>query len=121
MQLNLPLFSGFNPTSIHFKLNYSKAVMSKTYVIQWKSAVNGRSGKGTKLFDFEQARRLADELNQEFPGIHHEPVEANPPLSQAPVGPAPQTLEEPSPAELGESGAEAPQITHDSDPVLSVR
>ena len=50
--------------------------MNKNYVIQWKSKVNGRMGKGTKVFDREQAVRLADELNEEYPDIDHEVIEA---------------------------------------------
>jgi hypothetical protein len=46
--------------------------MSNTYVIQWKSKVNGRAGRGTKHFSLEDAERLVDELNHEYPTIHHE-------------------------------------------------
>ena len=46
--------------------------MSKTYVIQWKSKINGRAGKGTKQFSLEEAETLVQELNQEYPNIHHE-------------------------------------------------
>ncbi len=46
--------------------------MKKSYVIQWKSMANGRSGKGTKIFDRESAERLVEELNREYPHIHHE-------------------------------------------------
>ena len=49
--------------------------MNKTYVIQWKSTVNGRAGRGTKLFEREEAERLVAELNQEYPQIVHECVE----------------------------------------------
>jgi hypothetical protein len=37
--------------------------------------VNGRAGKGTKIFDRESAERLVEELNREYPQIHHEMVE----------------------------------------------
>ena len=51
--------------------------MSKhSYVIQWKSKVNGRAGRGTKLFAQHEARRLVDELNREYPEIEHEMVNA---------------------------------------------
>ena len=50
--------------------------MSKTYVIQWKSRVNGRAGKGTKLFTLEEGESLVWELNQEYPNIHHELVDS---------------------------------------------
>ena len=92
--------------------------MSKSYVIQWKSAINGRTGKGTKRFDFEEAKRLADELNREFPGIEHEPVEANPPTAESPGTRSLRSMEEPPPAEAPESGSENSQVTHEPAPVL---
>ena len=52
--------------------------MSKTYVIQWKSKVNGRAGKGTKLFDLDEAQELVAELNQEYPDIFHELLNTEP-------------------------------------------
>jgi hypothetical protein len=48
--------------------------MSNAYVIQWKSMVNGRAGKGTKFFDRAEAEELAEELNREYPQIRHEAV-----------------------------------------------
>jgi hypothetical protein len=48
------------------------------YVIQWKSKVNGRAGRGTKQFDRQEAERLAEELNREYPDILHEVVKAIP-------------------------------------------
>ena len=48
--------------------------MNKTYVIEWKSKVNGRSGRGTTLFDREEAERLAQELNHDYPEIDHQPL-----------------------------------------------
>jgi len=48
--------------------------MNKKYIIHWKSKVNGRAGKGTKLFDADEADQLARELNLEYPQIHHEAV-----------------------------------------------
>jgi len=53
--------------------------MSDTYVIQWKSKVNGRAGKGSKAFGREEAEQLADELNLEYPQILHEVVRYKPP------------------------------------------
>ncbi len=105
--------------------------MSKSYVIQWKSAINGRTGKGTKLFEREEAQRLADELNQEYPDIQHEPVEANTtegiPGNQQLEAPEPEPVEPSAAAEQTESveqpgaGSESPQVTHDPDPALSFR
>lgn len=51
--------------------------MNKLYVIQWKSKVNGRAGRGTKTFERSEAERLVEELNQEYPQILHEAVEAD--------------------------------------------
>jgi hypothetical protein len=48
--------------------------MSSTYVIRWKSKVNGRAGRGTKCFERGEAERLAQELNREYPQIEHEAV-----------------------------------------------
>jgi hypothetical protein len=48
--------------------------MSSTYVIRWKSKVNGRAGRGTKCFERTEAERLAEELNREYPQIEHEAV-----------------------------------------------
>ena len=51
--------------------------MSKhRYVIQWKSKVNGRAGRGTKEFDRPEAERLVTELNREYPQIVHEVITA---------------------------------------------
>ena len=51
--------------------------MSNSYIIQWRSLVNGRTGKGSKLFQRSEAEQLAAELNREYPEIHHEVVPAN--------------------------------------------
>jgi hypothetical protein len=53
--------------------------MSNTYVIQWKSKVNGRAGRGTKQFSREEAEQLVEELNEEYPQIRHEVVPWRPP------------------------------------------
>ncbi len=52
--------------------------MHKHYVIQWRSTVNGRAGRGTKVFEKSEAEQLVDELNREYPQIVHEVVEADP-------------------------------------------
>jgi len=46
--------------------------MTKNYLIQWKSKVNGRAGRGTKLFSRYEAEKLVAELNAEYPQINHE-------------------------------------------------
>ena len=61
--------------------------MSVAYVIQWKSKVNGRAGRGTKQFEHQEAERLAEELNREYPDILHEAVKAMP---QSERGPEPE-------------------------------
>jgi len=50
--------------------------MNNSYVIQWKSKVNGRAGRGTKHFEKEEADRLVVELNHEYPEIEHSAVPA---------------------------------------------
>jgi hypothetical protein len=81
--------------------------MSKFYIIQWKSKLNGRAGKGTKMFEWEEAAELAEELNREYPDIQHEVVEAT--LVEEPVA----SEEEPAP------GPEMPQTNHSPDHALS--
>lgn len=44
----------------------------KTHAIHWKSNVNGNIGTGKKLFEKKEAERLATELNESYPDIHHE-------------------------------------------------
>jgi hypothetical protein len=46
--------------------------MSKKYIIKWKSKVNGRAGRGTKLFEREEGADLVQELNRDYPDIEHE-------------------------------------------------
>ncbi len=53
--------------------------MSDSYVIQWKSKVNGRFGRGTRTFSRSEAEELTNELNAEYPDILHEAVPARPP------------------------------------------
>lgn len=76
-------FENFLPNRVSGKthcnqrgLSRSKSGMNKRYVIQWKSRVNGRCGRGTKLFEQEEANNLVEELNREFPQIEHQAVES---------------------------------------------
>ena len=62
--------------------------MGKTYVIRWRSTVNGRAGRGAKLFEREEAERLAAELNQEYPEILHEALDTESESRMAPFPPA---------------------------------
>lgn len=61
--------------------------MNKSYVIHWRSKTNGRIGTGTTRFDREEADRLVEELNRDYPEIEHRPVnvgtegDANPIIS----------------------------------------
>lgn len=47
------------------------------YVIQWKSKDDARIGRGPKRFGKEEAERLAEELNQEYPQMEHTAVLAS--------------------------------------------
>lgn len=85
-------------------------------MIQWKSLVNGSSGKGTKLFELEEAQLLANELNQQHPDIRHELVEAG---TQAPE-PVP-VAQQPESGEEVKAGSENPQVNLETDPALSFR
>jgi hypothetical protein len=51
----------------------------KTHIIHWVSSVTGGIGTGKKLFEKEEAERLAVELNSNYPDIDHEAVPAAPP------------------------------------------
>ena len=67
----------------------------KTYAIHWKSNVSGSIGTGTKLFEKDAAERLATELNESYPEIHHEARIPAPPAAE-PVEhdqPSPQPIE----------------------------
>lgn len=83
--------------------------MNKSYVIEWKSQVNGRAGRGTKSFELKEAHRLAEELNREYPGIHHEPVESE---SEAPPP-------EPASTEKAEVAPEVPGLNRSPDHAFS--
>jgi hypothetical protein len=85
--------------------------MSKSYVIQWKSKLNGRAGKGTKVFDWDEATGLAQELNGEYPDIQHEVIEAS-------IMETPSTMER-EPVNEATAGAEAPQTNHSPDHAFS--
>jgi hypothetical protein len=56
--------------------------MSSTYVIRWKSKVNGRAGRGTKCFEHAEAEHLAAELNREYPEIEHEVMKMTPEMTE---------------------------------------
>jgi hypothetical protein len=49
-----------------------RTVRTEMFVIQWKTKVDARCGQGTKLFPREEAERLVEELNREYPHIQHE-------------------------------------------------
>ncbi len=60
----------------------------KTHAIHWKSTVSGKIGTGTRLFEKEEAERLATELNEDYPDIDHDavipvPLSAEPALAEA--------------------------------------
>ena len=54
----------------------------KTHAIHWKSTVSGRIGTGTRLFEKEEAERLATELNEDYPDIDHDAVIPVPPSAE---------------------------------------
>jgi hypothetical protein len=51
-----------------------KTELKKTYVISWRSRIGPAAGQGKKRFEREEAERLAEELNREYPGFIHEAV-----------------------------------------------
>ncbi len=60
----------------------------KTHAIHWKSTVSGKIGTGTRLFEKKEAKRLATELNKDYPDIDHDavisvPASAEPALAEA--------------------------------------
>jgi hypothetical protein len=57
----------------------------KTHAIHWKSTVSGKIGTGTRLFEKEEAERLATELNEDYPDIDHDAVIPVPPSAEPPV------------------------------------
>jgi hypothetical protein len=60
----------------------------KTYAIHWKSSVTGTIGTGTKRFEKEDAERLAAELNENYPDIHHEAIIPAPTAAELPIAQA---------------------------------
>lgn len=70
-----------------------RGVMRNSYVIGWKSRVNGRAGRGKKVFELVEAQRLADELNREYPSIDHQAVEAKPTAETPPDARLPEQTE----------------------------
>ena len=49
--------------------------MKKTYAISWTSRIGPAAGQGKRRFGQEEAQKLADELNREYPGFIHEAVD----------------------------------------------
>jgi hypothetical protein len=76
--------------------------MNNSYVIQWKSKVNGRAGRGTKRFEKDEVDQLVEELNREYPQIEHQAILA----TDVEVEPAEET--------------EAPTTIDVSTPILSL-
>jgi hypothetical protein len=48
--------------------------MKKTFAIAWRSRIGPAAGQGKRRFEREEAERLAEELNREYPGFIHEAV-----------------------------------------------
>jgi hypothetical protein len=89
--------------------------MSNSYVIQWRSKVNGRAGKGTKTFSREAADDLVEELNQEYPEIEHLVVGAPQETVSEAAGDrtSPALVEDPGNAEETEVEEEEPPADED--------
>jgi hypothetical protein len=49
--------------------------MKKTYAISWRSRIGPAAGQGKRRFGREEAEKLAEELNREYPGFIHEAVD----------------------------------------------
>ena len=64
----------------------------KTHVIRWQSTVTGGKGTGTKLFEQEEAERLAAELNEQYPDIDHEAVIPSAPVAEPPAATPDSTI-----------------------------
>ena len=81
--------------------------MSNKYVIQWKSKVNGRAGRGTKLFERDEGEELVQELNRDYPDIQHELVKAE---NRTPNPPAEEAAFAPSNEENEDSAVQTPHV-----------
>jgi len=64
------------PPKLQTESTSTGAESSDVYVIHWKSKSNGRAGRGEKRFSKDEAERLAEELNREYPEIEHEVIPA---------------------------------------------
>jgi hypothetical protein len=96
--------------------------MSNSYVIQWKSSINGRAGRGTNRFSLEEAENLAEELNREYPEIHHEVAEIGGSPSGSETSPPGSEFNlEPGHAADAPAAGEEPPIVHNPDGVLAFR
>ena len=70
--------------------------MNNSYVIQWKSKVNGRAGRGTKRFEKDEVDRLVEELNREYPQIEHQAMPAVDEPVAEPILPEPNVMLSPA-------------------------
>jgi hypothetical protein len=80
---NKSLKFGLHPNAAPCSLSYSSGSMTNSYVIKWRSLVNGRAGKGTRHFAKHEAEQLAEELNREYPQIQHEAIPVSETESQS--------------------------------------
>lgn len=53
--------------------------MNTGFVIQWKNQINGRAGRGSKVFSYEEAQQVAADLNAGYPDIEHEVIPSHAP------------------------------------------
>ena len=52
--------------------------MEKTYIISWKRRSHAAFGRSKAVFTREEAERLAEELNRDYPNFIHEPLNLHP-------------------------------------------
>ena len=69
--------------------------------IHWTNTSNGRAGCGNKLLEKAEAEQLADELNEEYPHIRHDAVEAAPPRGNPRASPVALSLNNNKPSNVG--------------------
>src|SRR5262245_45433320 len=79
------------------------------YQIHWRNLTNGRSGVGPKQLPEAEARKLADDLNEEHPDFEHQAL---------PVGSVPQFKSAPTKLEVASAPRNfVPMIDSDACPI----
>lgn len=57
---------------------HNQSHMNNTFVIAWRSKAEPRMGQGKKRMTREEAESLSVQLNQDYPGFVHHPVDLDP-------------------------------------------